>query len=767
MKNCEIIVNFSSEPNNLSNFINLDNVKIYTDDHDILKEFNQSGYEIYHINSHVGFHNKETNEINDICVEHLNILRNSINDEKLKKYHIVDNLKLYHLQRLIFLQRIKKILEISNNVIFIFKRLTFHYFAIYDIALSLEYKSKHGVIQISKDGILQLDFKNKKIDKFPELVKEIAIQESLQIEDSFETRLKEVGIDKKTEEFAFFLINNETDFYLKPVYPILQKFEEEKIKYVIFTFDDRTKHQLSKRGFKTYGLNELIDEISLSVLKIKTSEKTKRNISKNNNIKILNDINDENEIKSEEFGLNDRSEHKSTLDKFGRKTRYDRKLHWFKRRTRYDRKLHWFKRRTRYDRKLHWFKRRIILKIRRKLLNLYFNSLQYNKLVRSITSHPAIKPKLLQVSGLIENEFIIEIPLKEMKIVKNHLECFRKISTNDFVLKAYTKYVSDVSHVNQIARVIAIHTISEYIIKNHNFKSIFTAVDGSPANNVVCNIAKKFNIPTFSFPQIFVRINKIHSVLLSASQVLVSGIKIKDELVKLGMVESRIKITGNPRYDYFNSQNEMKLKTMLRNRLRDRMSNSLLKSDKLIIVAMSRWHEKDDTWMSELIKFCNLNDLDILIKIHPMYKSITNYEFSQEKIQRIKNKCEHDKYHLSYDVDLSKLWSKTKVLITDHSIVSVEAILSKIPIIFTKLHDDEKFEGDEYLNEGVGLFADTQERLQDNIIKILNDRNIQQKLREQITKFIQNYNYKDDGLAAQRIINLMNVINFEKNYHND
>ena len=742
MKNCEIIVNFSSEPNILNNFINLNNVKIYTDDHDILKEFIQSGYEIYNINSHVGLHNKEIDEINDISVKHLNILKESIQDEKLKKYQVVDNLKLYHLQRLIFLQRIKKILEVNDNVIFIFKRLTFHYFAIYDIALSLEHKSKHGVIQISKEGILQLNFKNEKIDKFLELSKRISIQESLQIEDSFEARLKEVGIIKKTEKFAFFLINNETDFYLKPVYPILQKFNDEKIKYVIFTFDERTKYQLSKRGFKTYGLNELIDEISLGVLKIKIPEKMKEDISKNNDIKTLNSTNNENEISPTEFIVNDqRSEHKSKLDKFRRKTRYDRKI--------------------------HWFRRKIIVRGRRKLLNLYFHSLQYNRLIRTIVSHSAIKPRLLQISGLIDDEFIIEIPVKEMKIVKNHLKCFREISTNDLILKAYTKYVSDVSHVNQIARVIAIHTVTGHIIKNHDFKSVFVAVDGSIANNVVCNIAKKFNIPTFSFPQIFVRINKIHATLLSASQVLVSGMKIKEELIKLGMLESRIKITGNPRYDYFNSPNKIKLKTMLRNRLRYPVSNSLLKSNKLIIVAMSRWHEKDEVWMSELIKFCNINDLDILIKIHPMYKSITNYGFSQERIQRIKNTCKENKYQISYDMKLNELWPKTKILITDHSIVSIEAILNKIPIIFTKLYNDEKFEGDEYLNEGVGLFADTQKNLQDNIIKILNDVNIQQELKEHITKFIQNYNYKDDGLAAKRITNLMNVVSFNKNHHDD
>ena len=72
---------------------------------------------------------------------------------------------------------------------------------------------------------------------------------------------------------------------------------------------------------------------------------------------------------------------------------------------------------------------------------------------------------------------------------------------------------------------------------------------------------------------------------------------------------------------------------------------------KLIVIAMSKWHIDDEIWMSNIIKFCNEMNLEIIIKVHPKFKSASN-EIGKSKIIEIRKKCKGLKYLISYDLDI-------------------------------------------------------------------------------------------------------------------
>ncbi len=171
---------------------------------------------------------------------------------------------------------------------------------------------------------------------------------------------------------------------------------------------------------------------------------------------------------------------------------------------------------------------------------------------------------------------------------------------------------------------------------------------------------------------------------------------------------------------------------------------------------MSRWHESDDKWMSQLIHFCNNNSLDILIKIHPMYKFSTNYEFSQEMVKKISRNCSNLNYTISYDADLALLLSKAELIITEYSIVAIEAAFSEVPIIIVDFNEEKDSEYSKaYREEGIALYSTTIEQLCGNIEKILHDVETKTGLLEAIRRFNYEFNHLNDGSATQRVVDLL------------
>ena len=95
---------------------------------------------------------------------------------------------------------------------------------------------------------------------------------------------------------------------------------------------------------------------------------------------------------------------------------------------------------------------------------------------------------------------------------------------------------------------------------------------------------------------------------------------------------------------------------------------------------MSQWNKKDEIWMSDFIQFCNKNNFEIIIKIHPMYVT-SNNELSQSKINTIKKKCLKNNFLITYDFDIYDLIVASDLVITDFSNVGIEAILIKKPLL--------------------------------------------------------------------------------------
>jgi len=707
MSFCEVIVNFDvNDFEILKSKIPLENTEFFTNDLLTLEKMSELGQKTSLIANYFGILTPDGDAISDESIRRLKFFEDALDNNESQRTSMVVGLRYLNLQSLLNLERMRKILLTKKNVVFLFRNVSFYYFAIPDIAKETNHQNRFGVCEISHSQLVTLDFESR--TSFFRVLKnsfETDRKDYASDTDSFALRMSKIQLKAKDAEHGFFLINNETDFYLKPIYPILNKLNEQSQNFVAFTFDDRTHKQLSEKRFQATNLLDYYEKAY-----------------------------------HKKFDLSEFISFFVNIIPIKNKRRKSEA------------------RRIRFNR----FLRRRIAVTKSQSLRLYEKRLYKIGFIRKFVTRPKIKSRLVEFFELDEEvggfgsirlnlgstvAFDFErFPKSDAKLVLDFLTDVEQLKSDDSVLKSYFKLFRDRNIISYLTRIIITSGIIESIFSKFNFKSVFVAADASPLNNVVCAVCKSHNIPTFSIPQLFLKIPKFAPILPTASKIIVSGERVKNEFTRLGMDKDRIVVTGSPRYDYIGQHLKQKKE------IKSKDSSS----KKLIIVAMSRWHEGDEKWISQLIHFCNDNSLDILIKIHPMYKFSTNYDFSEIMIKKIRKQCSGLEYKISYDADLTKLLTQAELIITEYSIVAIEAAFSEIPILIADFNIEKDSDYSKaYREEGIALYSTTIEQLCGNIEKILHDVETKTRLLEAIRRFNYEFNHLNDGLAAQRVVDLL------------
>lgn len=362
-------------------------------------------------------------------------------------------------------------------------------------------------------------------------------------------------------------------------------------------------------------------------------------------------------------------------------------------------------------------------------------------LVLSRTNRPFIN---------IFDEFnIIYENIKNTEIGINVSEQIKKITSTKssvFALKEFTSELIDKSF-----RVIAIMMICENIISKMHLQSSVVAPTGEIFENTVIEIVKKYSIPSFSIPPGTIESNPFYSKWFKSNKICVYGNEAMEILKKLGYNENRILVTGNPKYDYIKDFDSVESKIKLEKTLK------INSKKKLVVIGMSRWHDNDEIWMSELIRFCNRSNFEIIIKTHPLYKIESQY--NKKKIEIISQKCKGLRFSIIQDIDLPTLLSASDIVITDYSTIGIEAVLHEKPLIsvnFLKENWEEEYPSrmDKY---GASLHTEDYKMLERMLIEILIQEKHLEKLREGRKKVIMNYNFGNDGKAADRIYHFITL----------
>lgn len=324
---------------------------------------------------------------------------------------------------------------------------------------------------------------------------------------------------------------------------------------------------------------------------------------------------------------------------------------------------------------------------------------------------------------------------KEGKNIIDKLDTILINNTNTIGLKGIKNFLADL-----VLETCITIKFCEKLLINCKPKSIYAGLDGEILENTALVLAKQNKIIGYSMLPATTNPNPIIKEWFHAEKIFVAGTIDYKLLKNMGYEEKQLLITGNPKYDFLKKISSQDAK----NKLKKVFDYDLQK--KIILIAMSQWNENDEKWMSEYIQFCNENNYEIIIKIHPMYLT-SNNELSEKKITIIKKKCYNNKYFITYDFGIYDLITSSDLVITDFSNVGIEAVLLKKPLLTVNFNLNPL----DYIKlkeTGAAIEIDDIEKLKEITKSILENKLY---INKRFDSIIENYNYKNDGTASERI----------------
>jgi len=370
-------------------------------------------------------------------------------------------------------------------------------------------------------------------------------------------------------------------------------------------------------------------------------------------------------------------------------------------------------------------------------------NIPYNIFTSDIITSTVLSEKKIPYVSLFE-----EVNMLSNKIKINNLENIRdkvdSILEKNKSLPYFEQLKDDLK--NKIFRAYAVAIICDYIIsKMPNLNSILGAVDGEMLESLAIESARKSEIESFSMVHGITNPQPLFADWLHSDKTFVSGLHGFESLEGLGYSKNQIIISGNPKYDYFNKINVEMAKKFLKEKY------SIADNKKLIVVGLSFWRNNDEMWMTDLIKLCNQNGFEIVIKIHPKYQFLLR-SLSESKINNIKKECKNLKFLISYNIDLAKLLSASDLMITDFSSIGLEAIILGKPLITVNFEKENLDNKPRYHEYGASIYVENPLELKNLILEILEKNLHLDELKEGRKKAVERYNFKNDGKSADRII---------------
>ena len=347
-----------------------------------------------------------------------------------------------------------------------------------------------------------------------------------------------------------------------------------------------------------------------------------------------------------------------------------------------------------------------------------------------------------------EETYVLARVLRKTEESKIFEEKIKNIAISENLSLIYFEKMNSVV-IDGFYRIIATSMILDQILKKSSLKNAIIS-DGTMLGSVVAYLSKNLGIPTTSILTVMIDENATLSMSYSADKICIYGSQGQKALQSYGIDNDRILITGNPKYDKIKFLDSNKSKKILKEKY------DINDKKKIVIIAMSTWHKNDEQWLSKFIKFCNRNETEIIIKLHPKYKR--NPEETKNQINFIKKECSKNKFLITFDFDINILLSAADLVISDHSNVGTEAaLLKKIVINQNFIKEDLKM----YQNDheiGAVLYTEEYEELEKRVYEILYENKHKEVIIKGYEEMVKRYNSKNDGKASERIFDILTKI---------
>lgn len=299
-----------------------------------------------------------------------------------------------------------------------------------------------------------------------------------------------------------------------------------------------------------------------------------------------------------------------------------------------------------------------------------------------------------------------------------------------------------------IFRFIAIFEITKIILQNTNTQSLVVAFDGNSMGNAITLASTILEIPSYSICSLAIINNPLTKFIYTADKILIYGTHGYDLLQKFEYPSNKIIITGNVMYEYFSEIDYEKCKDQI-----NKLCN--FDFDKPLIVLGGRWYPNDENWISKFIKFCNHQNFNVLIKVHPLYLT-TNTEIHQHMIQKIQELCHDLNFSIQIDISPSILLPAADLVITDESQLGVEAGLLGKPWITKNFHNDkERFLFEMYGHLINSVHVTNYEDLEKTTLEILIEKKHSKFIEQNKKELLKKFSNQNNDKSSEKIFSII------------
>jgi len=378
--------------------------------------------------------------------------------------------------------------------------------------------------------------------------------------------------------------------------------------------------------------------------------------------------------------------------------------------------------------------------------NFIKNKIPFNIITFDLVSTNVLSKLHLPFLDLFEESYFLAELIKKSEEGKHIVDILTEFPRKSLLplmkIKEYQSFL-----LNEIFRSISIMEICEYLFSQTKLKSVVIS-EGSRNGNSVIPVTKNFGITSFCIPLLLISPDPLYSKLYPSDKICIYGTQGQQSLKTLGYSENNIILTGNPKFDELTLINPTNAKNLLFQKFR------IDPKKKLIVIAMSRWQKNDELWISNIIRFCNKNNFEVFIKIHPVYTR-TMIELNEKKIKSLKKICKKENFVVSADIDIPVLLASSDLVITSRfSTIAIESSLLKKPVISFN-HSHENYDFMESYHVDTSIFLNDYDQLEKYLKEILVEKKHSHLIDNGFKLALDAYNIKNDGKASQRITNLL------------
>lgn len=172
------------------------------------------------------------------------------------------------------------------------------------------------------------------------------------------------------------------------------------------------------------------------------------------------------------------------------------------------------------------------------------------------------------------------------------------------------------------------------------------------------------------------------------------------------------------------------------------------KNPKIILIATSSYDPHEMLWIEKMVDCCmSMDNVMVVLSPHPSY--------THKNLRKLQRKFPKNKFIISLKKDASYWIPRCSVCVTDFSSVGVYAGLLQKKLIVVNLTGQD-FPSNRYNDMGVAVLFNAIDDIHEKSMRaIIEKENFSPK--SVFQKFVNDYNYKNDGDAANRFLDLFMI----------